>query len=127
MSFLKAELRNLAIANYIVDKDVVTQYMPYGTELDLWQGNCFISLIGFMFKNTRVLGVKIPFHVDFEELNLRFYVKRMEHFEMRRGVVFIKEIVPKKALTFVANTFLSENYETMPMSHKWSENETSRT
>lgn len=127
MSFLKAELRNLAIANYIVDKDVVTQYIPYGTELDLWQGNCFISLIGFMFKNTRVLGVKIPFHVDFEELNLRFYVKRMEHGEMRRGVVFIKEIVPKKALTFVANTFCSENYETMPMSHKWSENETSRT
>ncbi len=119
MSFLKAEWRKLAIANYSIDKDKLTGYIPFGTKLDLWNGNCFVSLVGFMFKNTRLLGIKIPFHVDFEEVNLRFYVKRFENGVWKRGVVFIKEIVPKRALTFVANTLYNENYETMPMTHSW--------
>lgn len=126
MSFLKAEWRKLAIANYIIDKDILTDYIPFGTELDLWEGNCFVSLVGFMFKNTKLLGVKIPYHVDFEEVNLRFYVKRFEKGEWKRGVVFVKEIVPKRALTFVANTIYKENYETLPMSHIWSEFENKR-
>jgi len=126
MSFLKAEWRKLAIANYVIDSDHLTNYIPVGTELDLWNGKCFVSLVGFMFKNTRLLGIKIPYHIDFEEVNLRFYVKRFEKGEWKRGVVFIKEIVPKRALTFVANTVYNENYETMPMSHKWIENENSR-
>lgn len=125
MSFLKAEWRKLAIANYAIDKDLLHEYVPAGTELDLWNGMCFVSLVGFMFKNTRLLGFKIPYHVNFEEVNLRFYVKRLEQGEWKRGVVFIKEIVPKRALTFVANTIYNENYETMPMGHKWTENETS--
>lgn len=121
MSFLKAEWRKLAIANYIVDKDLLMDYLPMGTELDLWKGKCFVSLVGFMFLNTRLLGIKIPFHTDFEEVNLRFYVKRYENGEWKRGVVFIKEIVPKWALTFVANAVYNENYETMPMQHIWEE------
>jgi len=119
MSFLKAEWRKLAIANYIIDKEILAKYIPAGTELDLWKGNCYVSLIGFMFINTRLLGVKIPFHTNFEEANLRFYVKRFENGEWKRGVVFIKEIVPKPALTFVANTVYNENYETLPMKHLW--------
>lgn len=119
MSFLKAEWRKLAIANYIVDKNVLSKYVPAGTELDLWNGNCYVSLVGFMFLNTRLLGLKIPFHVNFEEVNLRFYVKRQEGESWKRGVVFIKEIVPKRALTFVANTVYNENYETLPMQHLW--------
>ena len=126
MSFLKAEWRNLAIANYCIDKNYLTEFVPVGTELDLWNEKCYISLVGFMFKNTKILGIKIPFHVDFEEVNLRFYVKSFENGEWKRGVVFIKEIVPKRAITFVANTIYNENYETMPMSHNWSENEDSR-
>jgi len=121
MSFLKAEWRKLAIANYIIDKEKLIDYIPAGTELDLWNGKCYISLVGFMFKNTKLLGFKIPFHTDFEEINLRFYVKRFDNGEWKRGVVFIKEIVPRKALTFVANTIYNENYETMPMKHTWSE------
>ena len=121
MSFLKAEWRKLAIANYKIDQYQLTDYLPFGTEIDLWEGNCFISLVGFMFKNTKLLGIKVPFHVNFEEVNLRFYVKRFENGEWKRGVVFIKEIVPKKALTIVANTIFNENYETMPMTHNWSE------
>jgi uncharacterized protein len=126
MSFLKAEWRKLAIANYEVDPALLQTYVPYGTELDLWNGKCYLSLVGFMFRNTRLLGIKVPFHVNFEEINLRFYVKRRIDNEWRRGVVFIKEFVPRHALSFVANTVYNENYETMPMRHTWSESGDSR-
>ncbi len=130
MSFLKAEWRKLAIINYEIDPNLLLPYLPFGTELDLWRGKCYVSLIGFMFKNTKLLGLKIPFHTDFEEVNLRFYVTRLEQKEglkmSKRGVVFIKEIVPKPAITFVANTIYGENYETMKMSHQWIENENNR-
>ncbi len=122
MSFLKAEWRKLAIANYEIDASILSSYIPFGTELDLWNGRCYVSLVGFMFLNTKLLGLKIPFHINFEEVNLRFYVKRLENNEWKRGVVFIKEIVPKPALTIVANTIYDENYETMPMKHNWKVN-----
>lgn len=119
MDFLSAEWRKLAFANYIIDQNILKDYLPSGTKLDLWQGNCYVSLVGMMFKNTRILGVKIPYHIDFEEVNLRFYVKRFEGAQWRRGVVFIKEIVPKSAITFVANNLYNENYDTMKMDHSW--------
>ncbi|MEO9801687.1 MAG: DUF2071 domain-containing protein [Reichenbachiella sp.] len=119
MSFLKAEWRKLAIANYQVELEVLKKYVPPNTELDLWNGTCYVSLVGFMFLNTRLLGVPIPFHRNFEEVNLRFYVRHRHGNEWRRGVVFIKEIVPKPALTFVANTIYKEHYQTMKMSHVW--------
>ena len=119
MSFLRAEWRKLAIANYEIDRAVLEKYVPTGTELDLWQGACYVSLIGFRFIKTRLLGVPIPFHTDFEEVNLRFYVRYKEGNKWKRGVVFIKEIVPKMALTFVANTLYNEPYATMPMKHFW--------
>lgn len=117
MSFLKAEWKNLAIINYEVDPSILAGYLPQGTKIDYWNEKCYVSLVGFLFKNTRVLGLKIPFHIDFEEVNLRFYVKRFENGQWKRGVVFIKEIVPKTAITFVANTFYKENYTTLPMKH----------
>lgn len=127
MSFLRAEWRKLAIVNYVVDENVLSKYLPAGTELDLWNGKCYVSLVGFMFVNTKLLGIKIPFHTNFEEVNLRFYVRRFDKGEWKRGVVFVKEIVPKPALTFVANTVYKENYETMPMAHSWSEKDGLRT
>lgn len=127
MSFLKAEWRKLIIANYVVDPKLLESHVPFGTELDLWKDKCYVSLVGFMFLNTKLLGIRIPFHSNFEEVNLRFYVKRFDGKEWKRGVVFIKEIVPKWALTFVANTVYKENYETMPMEHSWQENDTNRT
>lgn len=119
MSFLAAEWRKLAIANYEINPELLKEYVPKGTELDLWNGKCFVSLLGFMFLNTKLLGVKIPFHINFEEVNFRFYVKRFENNEWRRGVVFIKEIVSKPAITMIANRLYKENYETMPMVHHW--------
>jgi uncharacterized protein YqjF (DUF2071 family) len=121
MSFLNAEWRKLAIANYEVDPKILSRFVPFGTDLDLWKGKCYLSLVGFMFQNTQLMGVKVPWHINFEEVNLRFYVKRMDKGDTKRGVVFIKEIVPKPALSFVANTVYNEHYETLPMHHKWEE------
>ncbi len=118
-TFLQAEWRKLAMANYAVSPEILEPYLPNKTEIDLWNGTCYISLVGFMFQNTRVKGLRIPFHTDFEEVNLRFYVRFHDNMEWKRGVVFVKEIVPKRALTWVANTVYGENYETIPMSHTW--------
>jgi uncharacterized protein len=70
--FLAAEWRKLIMANYVIDKSLLIKYLPDKTELDLWGGNCYVSLVGFMFLDTRVKGLKIPFHINFEEVNLRF-------------------------------------------------------
>lgn len=119
MNFLTAEWRKLVMINFIIPPEIINDYVPKGTKIDLWNGNCYVSLVGFMFLNTRVLGIPIPFHINFEEVNLRFYVKREENNLVKRGVVFIKEIVPKNAITFVANTLYKENYKTLPMYHQW--------
>lgn len=126
MSFLTAEWNDLALINYEINPKLLEKYVPIGTELDLWYGKCYISLIGFMFENVKILGIKVPFHVNFEEVNLRFYVKRLEDGKCKRGVVFVKEIVPKHAITIVANTLYKEHYETLKMRHSRSENETSK-
>lgn len=118
MSFLTAQWKNLIMANYIVNPETLQNYLPAGTELDFWNGNCYVSLVGFLFKDTKILGFSIPKHTDFEEVNLRFYVKRFENGQWKRGVVFIQEIVPKKAISFIANTFYRENYKTLVMQHE---------
>ena len=124
MSFLKAEWRRLAIANYEVNESDLIKHLPYGTELDTWDGKHYVSLVGFMFVNTKMLGMKIPFHVNFEEVNLRFYVRYNDKGKWKRGVVFIKELVPRRALSIVANTLYSEHYQTVKMSHEWIDNHT---
>lgn len=94
-------------------------YLPYKTELDFWKGNCYVSLVGFLFRKVRVKGILIPFHTTFEEVNLRFYVRYKSGDKWKRGVVFIKELVPKPAVTFIANRLYRENYETLRMDHHW--------
>ncbi len=116
--FLEAEWKHLIMANYAVDPALLQPYLPAGTELDLWEGNCYVSLVGFMFQQTKVLGIKIPLHVNFEEVNLRFYVRHKHNGMWKRGVVFISEIVPKPAIAFVANTFYNEHYRTCRMKHR---------
>ena len=105
------------MANYEVDPAVLKALVPAGTELDFWSGKCLVSVVGFQFLDTRVLGIPVPFHRDFEEVNLRFYVKRNMEGEVRRGVVFVKEIVPRRAIAWVANALYNENYVALPMSH----------
>jgi uncharacterized protein len=120
-TFLKAEWRKLIMVNYVVNPEALLPYLPFKTELDLYDGNCYLSLVGFMFQNTCLKGCKIPFHINFEEVNLRFYVNYRNAGTCKRGVVFIKEIVPRPALTLVANMLYGEHYQTMKMSHSWLE------
>ncbi|MEO5818610.1 MAG: DUF2071 domain-containing protein [Gemmatimonadaceae bacterium] len=116
-AFLTAEWRNLAMLNYIVDPALLLPFVPKGTELDAWQGRTYVSLVGFMFADTRVLGVPIPFHRTFEEVNLRFYVRRTVGGEVRRAVTFIRELVPRRAIALVARLGYNEPYTALPMRH----------
>ena len=97
--------------------EVVRPLVPLGTELDAWNGRHYVSVVGFLFINTLVLGLPIPFHRNFEEINLRFYVRRKGPEGWRRGVVFIKEIVPRWAIAAMARWIYNENYVAHPMSH----------
>ena len=116
--FLTAEWRWLAMLNYEVDPKLLLSLVPAGTELDFWQGRTFMSLVAFRFLNTRVAGLAIPFHCNFDEVNLRFYVRRNDGDQIKRGIVFIKEIVPRRAIAWVARTFYNENYVALPMDHR---------
>jgi hypothetical protein len=116
--FLTAEWRNLVLLNYEVDPALISPFVPWGVELDYWNSRVFLTLVGFQFLKTRVCGLAVPFHSNFDEVNLRFYVRRdAGGGETRRGVVFIKEIVPRPAITFVARKVYNENYVTLPMAH----------
>jgi uncharacterized protein YqjF (DUF2071 family) len=116
-TFLTAEWRSLVFLNYEVDSNLLRPFVPRGTELDFWSGMTFLSLVGFRFLNTKICGLRVPFHSDFNEVNLRFYVVRKVGLETRRGVVFIREIVPRRAIAFIAGAFYHEKYVALPMSH----------
>ncbi len=103
--------------NYEIDPSALAPFVPAGTELDSWDGKLFVSVVGFLFLRTRVFGIPIPFHRNFEEVNLRFYVRRKSEECWRRGVVFIKEIVPRAAIALAARKLYNEPYVAMPMSH----------
>lgn len=100
--------------NYEVDERVLSGLVPAGTELDPWDGRVLVSLVGFRFLQTRVLSVPVPFHRDFDEINLRFYVRRRAEEGWRRGVVFVKEIVPRALIALVARKVYHENYVRHP-------------
>lgn len=103
--------------NYVVDPAIVAPLVPPGTELDFENGETFVSVVGFLFLDTRLLGLPIPLHRDFEEVNLRFYVRKKSADTWRRGVVFVREFVPKRAIAVVARTFYGEPYVALPMKH----------
>ena len=111
--FLTAEWKNLLFFNYAIDPALLATHVPAGTELDTWEGRTFVSLVGFEFNSTRVWGMAVPLHRSFEEVNLRFYVRRGE----RRGVVFLRELVPRLAVVAVARGIFGEKYLRTPMTH----------
>ena len=115
--FLTAEWRYLVMLNYAVGRDVLLPLVPPGTELDFFGDRTFLSVVGFHFKRTRLFGIAIPLHSEFEEVNLRFYVRRRTDVGWRRGVVFVRELVPRRAIAFIARTFYGEPYSALPMRH----------
>ena len=117
--FLSAIWRYLVMLNYEIDPAILAPLTPPGTELDSWRGRTFASMVGFLFLDTRVLGLPIPLHRDFEEVNLRFYVRRRNPAGgWRRGVVFVKEIVPRPAIAWTARLLYGEKYVALPMRHQ---------
>lgn len=121
--FIQSEWRKLIMINYDVDPKILIPYLPNGTKIDTWNGRCYMSLVGFMFLNTKLKGIVLPFHQKFEEINLRFYIKYYDEIDIIRGTVFIKEIVPKSLVTLVANQLYKEHYETKRMRHYWDIND----
>lgn len=115
-TFLTARWRDLLMLNYDIDAAILKPRVPCGTELDVTDDSALVSLVGFRCLNTRLLGVPVPFHRNFDEINLRFYVRRRVDGQWRRGVVFIKEIVQSLAVAAVARLWYNENYVTAPMS-----------
>jgi uncharacterized protein len=115
--FLIANWRYLAMLNYVVDPKIVAPLVPPGTEIDFENAETFLSVVGFLFLDTRLLGLPIPLHRNFEEVNLRFYVRKKSADTWRRGVVFVRELVPRQAIATVARVFYGENYVAVPMKH----------
>ena len=103
--------------NFVADPQLLEPLVPPGTELDFHGGETFVSIVGFLFLDTRLVGLPIPFHRNFEELNLRFYVRRNAPDGARRGVAFVRELVPRRAIALVARAFYDEPYSAMPMRH----------
>src|SRR5262249_36919122 len=93
------------------DRALLTPFLPDGIELDLWNGQPLVSLVGLSIERTRLLGVRLPFFRRFEQVNVRFYVRRRVGDEWRRGVIFVKEFVPFKSLAVAARLLYSQNYE----------------
>jgi len=121
--FLRANWLRMASANYIVDPCLLEKYLPKGTVLESYNGQHYVSLVAFRYSQTRLLNIQIPFYSIFEEINLRFYVKReIAPGKWRSEVAFTKLFFPKNALTLVAKHIYKENYETRAMRHKWTEN-----
>lgn len=114
-SFLTAEWRHLVMLNYEVSPEVLLPWLPKGAQLDTWEGKSLASIVAFQFLETRVLGMEIPGYRDFHEVNLRFYVRRQVGDDWRRGVVFVKELVPKRAIAWTARFFYGERYQALRM------------
>lgn len=116
--FLKAQWENIIMANYEIDPEILYPYLPKGVELDLYKGKAFVSLVGFMFKKTKLFNVAIPWFGTFEEINLRFYVIRKEGGKWKRGVVFINETIPYPIVAWMANKLYKEHYTVVPTRHE---------
>lgn len=116
-TFLSADWEDLIMANYEVDPSILLPYLPTGVTLDYYEGKTYVSLVGFLFKKTRLFNIPIPFFGSFEEINLRFYVQRKVGDKIQKGVVFINETVPFKIVALIANILYKEHYITIPTKH----------
>jgi uncharacterized protein len=124
--FLKANWENIIMANYEIDPEILLPFLPKGVVLDLFNGKCYVSLVGFMFKKTKLFNIPIPYFGTFEEINLRFYVIRKEGNQSKRGVVFINETIPYPIVAWMANKLYKEHYTVVPTKHEISKNDTTQ-
>ncbi len=109
--FLTARWERLFLLTFAVEPAVLLPYLPQDLELDTIEGKAFLSFVAFDFLDTRLKGVPIPFHTNFPEINLRFYVRKGR----KRGVAFIREFVPKFWIAQTARTIYHEPYQKISM------------
>jgi len=122
--FLTAAWRDLLLLNWPVDVSLLQAHVPEGTQLDTWKGEYWVSLVGFRFLDLAVKGIPAVGHRDFPEINLRFYVHRKTKGEVRRGVVFLRELTPHRMVEWIARAVYNEPYKTLPMRSKISKTQT---
>jgi uncharacterized protein len=118
--FLTAKWSNLILANYAVPEALLRPLLPPGVELDRRDGECWASLVGFQFLETRVLGISWPGFRNFPEWNLRFYVTH----QGRRGVCFVREFVPQWLIATVARAIYNEPYRATRMTESITQDDT---
>ena len=122
-TFLKANWEHIIMANYEINPEILFPFLPKGVTLDLFEGKAYVSLVGFMFKKTKIFNMPIPWLGTFEEINLRFYVKRKEGNIIKRGVVFINETIPYQLVAWMANKLYKEHYTVVPTKHTFHKTE----
>ena len=116
-TFLKANWENIIMVNYEIDPEILQPFLPKGVTLDLFDGKAYVSLVGFMFKNTKIFRIPIPYLGNFEEINLRFYVQRKGGNTIKRGVIFVNETIPYRIVAWMANKLYKEHYTVVPTKH----------
>lgn len=109
MPFLTARLSRLILLNYEIDPALLAPCLPTHTELDFYEHRTFVSLLGLHFSNPSIYGLPLPFFREYAQVNLRFYVRRrIERGNWRRGVAFIKQIVPYRPVAWAARNLFHE-------------------
>ena len=111
--FLIAQWVNLILMSWQVEPARLFPYLPGGTTLDLFDNTAYLTMIAFEFRQTSIRGIRVPGHVNFPELNLRFYARARGN----RGVVFIREFVPRPLIAWVARTVYHEPYDYCRLRH----------
>src|SRR5690606_5342830 len=120
---IASEFRKVALLNYIVPSEVIEQYLPKHTKPDLYNGKCFISLVGFQVKKLKVSDVKVPLIKDFDEIDLQIYVKRFDGARWIKGVVVISRIFDQPGAATLTNSLFKTNYISLPASSEVKETE----
>lgn len=110
-AFLTAQWLHVLGVTYPVDEALLEPHLPRGAQIDTLEGSPRVSIVAFHFRGTRLRGVPIPLHVNFGEINLRFYVR----LHGRRAVVFIREFVSRPAISVIAKLTYNEPYRTIRM------------
>lgn len=108
---ITAAWTNIAVVTWEVEPDLLAPYVPPTLSLNLRDSMAFVSLVGLQFSNLRVRGVRVPGHQHFDEINLRFYVRKTGY----QGVTFIREYAPRPLAALMARILYSEPYRAAPV------------
>ena len=110
---LSMEPTDLLMLNYAAAPEVLQPFVPAGTELDLLEGSAFVSVVAFRGVNLR--AYRLPLKREVRQINVRFYVRREEAGALRRGAVFLKELVSSRRVARGGRVGYGEPFEYAPI------------